>query len=141
MNRSTMLPVLTVLVIALLAVIAISSGRSNAPEVAGDTTYPHYVCVINDYCEGDTCSRDPISFVAYLSHEDGLPRLELPRFSPRATMTEIPDGLIFESTGGEVSGTVTIFKDRGIDIIATSESGGDVVEHYASGRCERLVEP
>ena len=141
MKKSTMLPVLMVIVIGLLALIAISSGRSNAPEISGDSTYPHYVCIINSYCEGDSCSRDPISFVAYTSHEDGLARLELQGFSPRATLTEIPDGYIFESTGGRVSGTVTIFTDRGIDIVGTSGEGSDMVEHYASGKCDRFAEP
>lgn len=141
MNRSTMLPVVMVIVIVLLTLIAMASGRSNAPDVAGDATYPHYVCTINDYCEGDTCDREPLSFVAYLRHEDGQPRIELARFSPRATLTEIPDGLVFESTGGEVSGTITVFTDRGLDLTATSGEGGDLVEHYASGSCERLVNP
>jgi len=141
MKRSTMLPVLVVIVIVLLTLIAIASGRSNAPNITGDTAYPHYVCVINKYCEGENCSDDNISFVAYLSHSDGEPRLELDRFSPRAILTEIPDGVIFESTGGVVSGTITIFDDRGLDLIATSGEGVDEIEHFASGRCDRLITP
>jgi hypothetical protein len=141
MNRSAMLPVIMVVVIGLLAIIAMASGRSDAPDVAGDDTYPHYVCTINNYCEGDTCSRDPLSFVIYLRHADGLPRLELRGFSPRATLTEIPDGLVFESTGGEVSGTLTVFEDRGIDLTATSWEGNSLVEHFASGSCDRLITP
>ncbi len=141
MNRSTLLPVIMVIVIGLLALIAMSSGRSDAPDVAGDDRYPHYVCTINNYCEGDTCSREPLSFVVYLRHADGLPRLELRGFSPRATLTEIPDGLVFESTGGEISGTLTVYEDRGLDITATSGEGSSSKEHYASGSCDRLNTP
>jgi hypothetical protein len=41
MNRSAMLPIIMVVVIILLAIIAMASGRSDAPDVAGDDTYPH----------------------------------------------------------------------------------------------------
>ena len=141
MNRSTILPVLVVITIALLTLIVMTSERSNDPGTKGDPAYPHYACQINRYCEGETCSDSPISFIAYLSHEDGEPRLELPRFDPRATLTESSDRYHFESTGGEVNGIVTIFKDRGIDIAGVSDAGGSLKEHFASGRCDRLVEP
>ena len=141
MKRSTMLPVLVVVTIAVLTLTVLMSGRSNDPGIKGDPAFPHYACLINRYCEGDTCSDDPISFVAYLSHADGMPRLDVPRFNPIATMTETADGYIFESDGGEVSGTVTIFKDRGLDIEGTSGLGVSSTEHFASGSCDRLVEP
>ena len=138
MNRSAMV---SVVMIGLLAIIAMASGRSDAPDVAGDDTYPHYVCTINNYCEGDACSSDTFSIVVYLRHADGLPRLELRGFSPRSTLTEIPYGLVFESTGGEVSGTLTVYEDRGIDLTATSGAGSSLVEHFASGSCDRLISP
>ena len=141
MKRSTMLPVLVVITIALLTLIVMMSGRSNDPGIKGDPAYPHYACQINKYCEGETCSDTPIPFVAYLSHEGGQPRLELPRFSPQATLTETPNGYTFESNGAEVSGVVTIYKDRELDIAGTSGDGNALVEHYASGTCDRLVEP
>ncbi|SMX31249.1 hypothetical protein [Octadecabacter ascidiaceicola] len=141
MKRSTMLPVLVVITIVLLALIVMLSGRSNDPGIKGDPDFPHFACQITKYCEGETCSEDPIPFVAYLSHADSLPRLELPRFNPRATLTELPDGYMFESDGGEVSGTVTIFSGRGLDLTGTSGSEDAPVEHFASGRCDRLVEP
>lgn len=141
MNRSAMLPVATVIVIVLLALIAITSGRSDAPDITGDNSYPHHVCTINRYCTGEDCSRDPLSFVVYLEHENGRPRLELRGFSPIASVTEIPDGLVFESMGGEVGGTLTVYNDRGIDLSAASGEGDDLIEHYASGTCERLVNP
>ncbi|AGI68098.1 hypothetical protein OAN307_c24930 [Octadecabacter antarcticus 307] len=141
MNRSAMLSIIMIIVIVILALIAISSGRSDAPDLVGDDSYPHYVCTTNNYCEGDICSREPLSFVVYLRHADGLPRLELRGFSPRATLTEIPDGLVFESTGGDVSGTLTVFEDRGIDLTATSGESSSLIEYYASGSCERLVTP
>lgn len=141
-NRSTWLPALLIVMIALLAVIAISSGRSNAPDVAGDSAYPHYICTFNAYCEGENCERGIArSVVAYIAHEDGKPRLEIPRMSPRATVTEIPDGLAFESTGGAVEGTLSVFQDGGMDFVATSVSGNEIVEHFASGRCESLKTP
>jgi len=141
-NRVTMLPALLVVVIVVLAIIAMSSGRSNEPGVTADAAYPHYICTMNSYCEGSYCVRDTaISFVAYLSHADGQPRLEFPRMSPRAVMTEVPDGLAFDSTDGEVKGRVSIFSDGGMDFVATSGEGEDLIEHFASGRCERLKTP
>lgn len=141
-NRATMLPALMVVVIVLLAIIAMASGRSNEPDVTADAAYPHYICTMNSYCEGENCTRDAaISFVAYLSHEDGKPRLEFPRMSNRAVISEVPDGLAFDSTGGEVEGRVSIFSDGGMDFVATSGEGSEVVEHFASGRCERLRNP
>ena len=141
MKRSTMLPVLVVITIVFLTLTVMMSGRSNDPGITGDLDFPHYACQINRYCEGDTCSEDPIPFVAYLSHSDNLPLLALPRFNARATLTENPDGYIFESDGGEVRGTVTIFKDRGLDLVGTSGSGASLTEHFASGSCDRLVAP
>ncbi|MCW1951734.1 MAG: hypothetical protein KIH44_010265, partial [Octadecabacter sp.] len=95
MNRSTMLPVLVVITIALLTLIVMMSGRSNDPGIRGDAAYPHFACQINKYCEGEDCSETPIPFVAYLSHADNKPRLELSGFNPRVTLTEVPDGYIF----------------------------------------------
>jgi hypothetical protein len=130
-----------IIVIGLLALIAMTSGLSDTPDVAGDDSYPHHVCTIDTYCEGDECSREPLSFVIYLRHADGLPRLELRGFSPRATLTEFPDGLEFESTGGQVSGILTVYEGRALDLTATSGSGSSLKEHYASGSCARLITP
>lgn len=141
-NRATLVPAFLVVLIVVLAIIAMSSGRSNEPNVTADAAYPHYVCTMNSYCLGGECVRDTaISFVAYLSHADGQPRLEFPLMSPRAVVTEVPDGLAFESTGGEVKGRVSIFRDGGMDFTATSGEGDDQIEHFASGRCERLHTP
>ncbi len=141
MKRTTMLPVALILVIVVLAIIAIASGRSNAPNVTGDSRYPHHICTVDRYCAGTECTRVPFSFVVYLEHENGQPRLELSGFSPIASVTEIPDGLLFESVGGAIAGTLTVFNDRGIDLAATSGEGENLIEHYASGRCERLKTP
>ncbi|AKS45990.1 hypothetical protein SAMN05444287_1095 [Octadecabacter temperatus] len=141
MKNSTVLPVLVVITIVILTLTVMMSGRSNDPGIQGDRAYPHYACQINRYCEGNNCSDTPISFIAYLSHEDGEPRLELPRFDPRATLTETPDRYFFESNDGDISGIVTIFKDRGVDLAGTSGAGASLVEHFASGSCDRLVEP
>ncbi|HCP80503.1 MAG TPA: hypothetical protein DIT67_02550 [Octadecabacter sp.] len=102
-----------VITIAFLTLTVMMSGRSNDPGIRGDPDFPHFACLINKYCEGETCTEDPIPFIAYLSHSNNLPRLELPRFNPRATLTETPDGYVFESDGGIVNGTVTVFNDRG----------------------------
>lgn len=141
MKLSSILPVLVVITIIFLTMIVTMSERSNDPGIRGDPAYPHYACQINRYCEGSDCSAAPISFVAYLRHENGQPRLELPRYNALATVTEVQNGYIFESEGGIVSGTVTIYKDRQLDIAATSEVDGSMVEHFASGSCDRLVEP
>lgn len=141
-NRHTLLPALLIVVIALLAIIAMSSGPSNAPDVAVDRAYPHYICTFNSYCAGEDCQRDiDQSVIAYISHEDGKPRLEIPRMSPRATLTEVPDGLAFESTGGAVEGSLTVFTGGRMDFTATSVEDGEVIEHFASGRCGRLKTP
>ena len=81
MRRSTILPVAVVVAILFLTLVAVMSGRSNEPGVAGDRNYPHYVCTCERYCEGDTCTREQQSFVAYLEHADLEPRLESARQS------------------------------------------------------------
>lgn len=144
-KRATMLPVIMVLVISVLALYAIFSSRSNDPGIVGDRNYPFHICTINDYCEAGDCSRDPLHFIVYLEYADGRPRLELPRVNPAVTMTTLPDGLadglVFETRGGEVSGTLNIYEDRQLDFRATSGAGEELVEHFATGTCERLKTP
>lgn len=140
-KRFTLLPVAMVLIIGLLALIAIVSGRSNDTGLVGDRTYPFHICTINDYCEGGECSREPVSFLVYLEHADGKPRLEMPRVNPTATLEPIRGGLEFETRGGEVSGILNIFSDRALEFIGTSGDASDPVEHFATGSCERLKTP
>lgn len=141
MRRSTFLPVLVVIVIVILTLIAIRSGRSNAPDLAGDTTYPHYVCTFAEYCEGPTCSRDPVYFVLYTEHSDGLPRLEAPRFGTRLTMTQYETYRNYASSGGAVTGNITFYPNREFDFTGSALNGNVEVEHFATGTCDRLVRP
>ena len=138
-KNSTLLPVAIVGVIGVLALIAILSGRSNAPDISGDPTYPHHVCTFNRYCAGEACVDDAHSIVAYLRHADGLPRIEAPGMSPRATLEETDEALIFTSTGGSIEGTLKIYDDRGLDFTGFSGEGAELVEHFASGSCDRRV--
>lgn len=138
-KNSLRLPIILILVITALTAIAIFSGRSNQADVAGDSAYPHHVCTFNRYCAGESCTDAKVSFVAYLFHADGFPRVEMVGLSPRARLSEDEEGLIFESSGGEVSGTLRIFKNRGLDFVGSSGVGEELIEHYGSGSCDRLV--
>lgn len=140
-GRATMLPVYMVVVIVVLAVIAIFTGRSNEPDISGDRTYPHFVCTYTEYCAGDACTRTPLSFVLYTAHSDGRPRIELPGLSERATLTEDGDALIFESTGGQIEGTITIYRERSLDFAGFAGEGDERMEHYGTGECEAPVTP
>jgi hypothetical protein len=140
-NRYTMLPVMMVVVIAFLALYVMNSGRSNDTGLVGDPNYPFHICTFNDYCEGPTCTREGASFLVYLEHANGRPLLELARVNPAATMEPIPSGLALVTSGGEVSGTLSIFTDRQMEFSGTSGTADDPVEHYATGTCERLKTP
>ena len=94
-KRFTILPVMMVIVVALLAAIAIASGRSNDTGLVGDRNYPFHICTFNDYCEGPNCSRDPSSFIVYLQHANGQPLLEMERVNPLASMAQTTDGIQF----------------------------------------------
>jgi hypothetical protein len=141
MRRSTFLPLLMVIVIVILTLIAIRSGRSNAPDIAGDSTYPHYVCTFAEYCEGPDCSLEPVSFVLYTEYEDGLPRLEAPRFGTRLTMTQYETHRIYASSGGAVTGDITFYPNREFDFAGSALNGNIEVEHFATGTCDSLVRP
>ncbi|MCF2870704.1 hypothetical protein L0664_06465 [Octadecabacter sp. G9-8] len=141
LSRSTMLPVALAVVIGFLTLMAISSGRSDAPGVVGDSDYPHYICTFNEYCEGDTCTSDPSSFVLYTEHVDLKPRLELARVNPDVSVTKTATEHVYETRGGVVSGTLTFFSDRTLYWEAASGPASTPIEHYATGRCERLRSP
>lgn len=138
-KNSTMLPVAMVLVIVFVVLIFVLTGRTNAPNVTGDPNYAHHVCTFNRYCEGPECTRDAGSFVAYLTYVNAQPRLEMDRVDPNVTLLQSPDALVFESLGGEIRGTLTIFSDRELDFIAVSGAGETLVEHFGSGSCDRRV--
>ena len=138
MPKNSMLPsVLVVLLITLIVGYVMLSGSSNAPDVVVDRSYPHHVCTFDRYCAGDTCVDSTQSVVAYLVHEDGAPRLEVPGMSTDATLRETSDRRVFTSTGGDLVGSLTVFSDRSLDFTATEE-GEDlgISRHYASGRCQ-----
>ena len=140
-NRYTMLPAMLVVVITFLTLFAIMSGRSNDTGLVGDADYPHHICTIDNYCEGPECSRDPMSFIVYLKHANGQPLLEMPRVNPIATMTALTDGIAVATRGGEVSGVLNIYADRHLDFAGTSGEAKYPVEHYGTGKCERLQTP
>lgn len=119
--------------------IVAMTGRTNAPSVTGDARYPHYVCTIKDYCEGNTCARDTGALIAYLAHEDGKPRVEMAGLSPRATFEQAPQQLIFTSTGGDIQGQLRIYTDRAFDFVGTDSTGS--IDHRVTGQCDRRVGP
>ena len=140
-HRASFVPVVMVVVVALLALIAMTSGRGNDTGLRGDPTYPHHICTFTEYCEGGECSREPISFIVYLTHVNDQARLEIPRVSPIADITELDGRRVFETRGGAVEGQFTIFDDLGLDWVGTSRAEEGLIEHYASGSCERLQTP
>jgi hypothetical protein len=140
-GRSNMLPVALAVVIFMLALIAITSGRSNQPEMAGNDDYPHHVCTYAEYCEGPDCTKDPSSFVLYIEYEDGRPFLDMPRTAGSITVTETVRGLDYETSSGEISGKLSLYPNRYFDWVGTSGPASDLVEHYGTGRCERLRTP
>lgn len=140
-KRHTMLPVAMVIVVALLAMIAIMQGRSNDTGLVADSRFPSHTCAVTEYCEGPTCSREGFAFIAYLDYEDGRPRLEMPRVNPTATLEQTSSGLEFETRGGEVSGILNIYNDRMFDFVGTSGESNEKVDHFGTGRCERLQTP
>ncbi len=137
-GRSTFLPVLLVVIIGLLTLIAITTGRTNAPDVTADAGFPQYICTFNSYCAGETCTNEPQSFVIYTAYDDGLPRLEAPRFGPRITLVEEADRRLYVASGGAIEGTFTLLNNRAIDFAGESKADGTVEEHYGMGRCDRL---
>ncbi|WP_296419188.1 hypothetical protein [Pseudooctadecabacter sp.] len=139
----TVLPVLVVLMIAGVTLFMIFTERTNAPDISGDPDYPHYVCTFERYCVGEACTSNPIYIIAYTEYVDGQPRLEIPGMDPRATLDRTDETLTFTSTGGDVAGRLILFRDRALDFYATSDVEGepDPREHFASGRCDRLVSP
>ncbi|MDB2369037.1 hypothetical protein N9V68_00425 [Octadecabacter sp.] len=142
-KRGSMVPIALVVTIAVLAFFAIGTGRSNAPDVTVDANYPHYVCTFNSYCAGAACTRTPFSIVAYLSHENDQPRLDMPGVASAASL-EQRDGLTIFTTASDpdqISGTLVINSNRNMDWEGTSGEAGDLVEHFGTGRCERLKTP
>lgn len=139
----TVLPILVVLMIVGVTVFMIFTERTNAPDIEGDANYPHYVCTFERYCVGDACTSNPIYIIAYTSYIDGNPRLEIPGMDPRATLDRTDDALTFTSMGGDVKGRLMMFRDRALDFYATSAVEGETErrEHFASGKCDRLVSP
>ena len=140
-NRFTMLPVMMIVVITFLTLFAISSGRSDDTGLVGDATYPHHICTFREYCEGEVCSEEPVSFLVYLRHENGRARLEMPRVNPTATMTQISEGREFETRGGAVTGLLTIFFGSQLEFVGASRTSEGEVEHYGTGSCEPLRNP
>ncbi|SLN15918.1 hypothetical protein [Pseudooctadecabacter jejudonensis] len=142
-KSSTLLPVLVVLMITLVVGFIALSGRTNAPPIAGNPDYPHHVCTFDRYCAGAVCTSTPIYVIAYMNYVDGRPRLEVPGMSTLTDLTRTDEALIYASTTGNIKGTLTIYRDRALDFVATSQPTpeDDPIEHYASGQCDRLVEP
>lgn len=140
-RRATFLPIAMVAIISVLALIAIASGRSDAPDVVADSRYPYHICTFSKYCAGPACTDSNLSFVTYLEHEDGKPRIELAGVNPIATMTRIPDGLQFDTQGGAIDGTLIIFSNRDLNWVGSSGEAEEEINHFASGSCERLKTP
>ena len=140
-KRQTFLPVMLVLGVAFIAAFVVLTTRSEHGEVEVNRLYPHHICTFNRYCAGDVCADAVPSFVAYTAYEDGFPRIEFPGMSPRASLSEVQDGIALTSRGGALEGTLSIFFTNGLDFAGTSGSGDDLVEHYASGTCTPLIEP
>lgn len=127
-----------VIVIVFLALIAVSSGRSNAPQIAGDETYPHYVCSFREYCNDSGCTRDRGEFVIYTAFDDGNPRIEIADMSPRLSFSETNVSRKYETRGGTIEAVFEMFPNREFNMKGASGSGTDVEDHYGTGQCERL---
>jgi len=140
-KRQTFLPIMLVMMVALVGAFVALSGGSKHDDVTVNDRYPHHICTFNRYCAGNACAENVPSFVAYTMYEDGHARLEFPNMSPRATLTEDPEGIALLSTGGALEGTLRIFRTNGLDFTGTSGSGDDLVQHFASGNCTPLIEP
>ncbi|MCF2903956.1 hypothetical protein L0666_03065 [Octadecabacter sp. CECT 8868] len=140
-KRHTMLPIVMVIVIALLALIAILTGGPKDLGVVGNPAYPHHICTFDSYCAGSECNRDDVSFVVYLEYEDGNPRLEMPGASTITAMERFDNRLEFETSGGEISGTLVLLRNRKFDFIGSAVGDEGIVEHFATGSCMRLHEP
>ncbi|PVA05930.1 hypothetical protein [Thalassorhabdomicrobium marinisediminis] len=141
-GRATLVPIMLVVTILVLLLYAISTGRSNDTGLRGDAAYPHHICTFTRTCVGPDCTREPQSFILYLAHVDGTPRLDhMPDMAPALDAQPVGDAMTYRSRGGEVEGTFTLFRDRALDFSGTSGDGAMPVEHYASGTCERLQTP
>ena len=140
-KTSKFLPVLMIMVICVSVLIVMLTGRTNAPEIAGDPNFPHQICTFDRYCDGDACTDEAVSVIAYFTHQNGEPRLEVPGMAVQATLRETDDRVVFTSTGGDVRGSLTIFRNRSLDFVATEGETEPYIEHYASGRCDRPVTP
>ena len=140
-KKSTLPSILIVVFIVLVIGVVMLMGRSNAPDIVVDRSYPYQICTFDRYCAGDTCTDSTQSVVAYFAYENGEPRLEVPGMAPQATLRETSDRRVFTSTGGNVRGSLTIFPDRLIDFTATEGEAPNVIRHYASGRCQRPYTP
>ncbi len=140
-RRTTVLPIVMVVVIVIVTLIMIATGRSNAPSVAGDPAYPHYVCTFNSYCAGPNCTNEKTSFVVYVAHENGQPRLDIDGMGPRATLEETPQLRVFESRGGSLSGRLTMYPNRDFDFQGATGASDSIVEHFGAGQCDRLKSP
>lgn len=140
-KNSKFLPIAMVLIVTLVLAIVVLTERTNAPAIAGDGAYPHQICTFNRYCVGDSCSDEAVYAIAYFTHANGEPRLEITGMSPQATMRETNESVIFTSTGGDVTGKLTIFRNRTMDFTATQGESPSVIEHFASGTCDRPVTP
>lgn len=142
-GRVTLLPLMLIVTVVVLTLIVMSEGGEDLPDVVVDDRYAHYICTMNAYCIDNDCDRSGnLHFVAYPAHENGRARLEFPGMAPRAQLVEDAERHRFISEGGQVKGTVSIFRDGGgLDMVGFSGDEGNPVEHYASGNCGRLRQP
>ena len=140
-KQSKFLPVFVVLMVVGVIGMVMATERTNAPGISGDDRYPHQICTFNRYCRGDICTDGAFSVIAYFEHETGEPRLEVPGMATQATIEERDDRIVFTSTGGDVKGNLAILRNRTLDLYATEEDGPDLIEHFASGTCDRPVLP
>ncbi|MBU2993300.1 hypothetical protein Q4555_01095 [Octadecabacter sp. 1_MG-2023] len=136
-----MIPVVMVIVIVLLAIIAMLTGGPKDLGVVGNPAYPHHICTFDSYCAGNECTKDEDSFVVYLEYEDGNPRLEMPGTSTSTTMERFDNRIEFKTSGGEISGTFVLLRNRKFDFIGSAVGDEGTVEHFATGSCLRLHTP
>ncbi len=140
-KNSMLMPIVMLIAITIVIGFVMMTERTNAPTVTGDANYHHQICTFNRYCAGSACSDEPMSVIAYFAHADGEPRLEVPGMSTQATMERRNGRTIFSSTGGTLSGSLTIYDTRNMDFVATDDEFSPPQEHYASGRCDRPIVP
>lgn len=83
----------------------------------------------------------PAPFAAYISHADGLPKLDFEGFSATSLAITADQAFEFSGATGAIAGMLTIYRDRAFDFEGLAAGDDTPVEHYATGTCTRMQLP